>query len=159
MGVGERCGQCLPRSRRASNVIVKDLDLLQLGVADGRRLEVVADGLPLFGSAQLAIDATLVTTLRADGTARRKTAQVDGVALGEGRRRKERVYPELLRHHSKARLVVQAFEVGGPVVARDEQFLFPSLPGFDLVCSCWADGDTPAFPDVEQDCWFAGLSW
>ena len=32
---------------------------------DGRRLEVVADGLPLFGDDQLAVDTTLVSALRA----------------------------------------------------------------------------------------------
>ena len=92
-------------------MMVRDLDLLQPGVADGRRLEVVADGLPLFGGAQLAMDAALV--LREDGTARRRAAQVDGVALGGARRRKEQVYTELLGHHHRARLVVLAVEVGG----------------------------------------------
>ena len=34
---------------------------------DNRRLEVVADGLPLFGGVQLAIDTTLVSALQGDG--------------------------------------------------------------------------------------------
>ena len=37
-----------------------DLDLLPGALLDNRRLEVVADGLPLFNGAQLAIDTTMV---------------------------------------------------------------------------------------------------
>ena len=33
----------------STNVFVRDLDLMGPGVADGRRLEVVVSGLPLFG--------------------------------------------------------------------------------------------------------------
>ena len=35
-----------------TNVMVRDLDLLVLNATDSRRLEVVVDGLPLFGSLQ-----------------------------------------------------------------------------------------------------------
>ena len=53
--------------RVTANVMLRDLDLALPDVADGRRLEVVADGLPLFGGAQLVIDTTLVCALRKDG--------------------------------------------------------------------------------------------
>ena len=46
---------------------------------------MVADGLPLFGGAQLALDTTLVSVLRGDGTARRHAAHREGVALAEAR--------------------------------------------------------------------------
>ena len=49
----------------ATNVMVRDLDLAEFAGADGRRLEVVVDGLPLFGGSQLAVDATLVSALHA----------------------------------------------------------------------------------------------
>ena len=62
-----------------TNILVCDLDLAEPNAADGRRLEVVADGLLLFGGAQLAIDTTLVSTLHANVLPRR--AGVDGVAL------------------------------------------------------------------------------
>ena len=43
-----------------TNVMVRDLDLDDPRAADARRLEVVVDGLPLFGGCQLAVDATVV---------------------------------------------------------------------------------------------------
>ena len=54
-------------ARVSTNVKVRDLDFSQVPGVDGRRLEVVAEGLSLFGGAQLAIDATLVSALRGDG--------------------------------------------------------------------------------------------
>ena len=41
-------------------VMVRDLDIAQ-GNSDLRRLEVIAEGLSLFGEVQLALDATLVS--------------------------------------------------------------------------------------------------
>ena len=75
-----------------TNVLVRDLDLNLHDHVDARRLEIVADGLPLFGGAQLAIDTTLVSAVRQDGTPRPGATVRDGVALREARRRKERVY-------------------------------------------------------------------
>ena len=57
--------------------------------------EVVADGLPLFHGAQLAIDTTLVSPVGRDGLPRPRCAREDGAALTIARRRKERTYPEL----------------------------------------------------------------
>ena len=74
---------------------MRDMDLLPQGVPDQRRLEVVAEGLLLFHGAQLAIDTTLVSPLRADGAPHHHCADVDGAALHRARRRKERTYPEL----------------------------------------------------------------
>ena len=62
---------------------------------------------------QLAIDATLVSPLHCDGTARPGAAHIDGVALQVARRRKERTYPELVGPRTRSRLVVLAGEVGG----------------------------------------------
>ena len=95
------------------NMMVRDMDLAVPHAHDTRRLEVVADGLPLFGGAQLAIDTTLVSTLHCDGSARRGAAHRDGAALVTARRKKERTYPELIGPHARARLVVFAGEVGG----------------------------------------------
>ena len=66
-------------ARVSTNLFVRDLDL-PVARHDGRRLEIVADGLPLFSGAQLAIDTTLVSPVRADGLPRRQCAHVDGAA-------------------------------------------------------------------------------
>ena len=96
-----------------TNVMIRDLDLIQPGVVDARRLEVVVDGLPLFGGAQLAVDATLVSAIRSNGTGRLRADWIDGVALWEARRKKERPYPELMGHNRKARFVVLCVEIRG----------------------------------------------
>ena len=57
-------------ARVVPNMLVRNMDLDVL-VADVRRLEVVADGLPMWGGVQLAIDTTLVSALRGDGNPRR----------------------------------------------------------------------------------------
>ena len=77
--------------RVTTNVMVRDLDLAAPNVRDARRLEVVVDGLPLFGGAQLAVDTTLVSALDCDGSAIRGTPNSDGIALALARRRKERI--------------------------------------------------------------------
>ena len=89
------------------NMMIRDMDLAVPHAHDTRRLEVVADGLPLFGGTQLAIDTTLVSTLPCDGSARRGAAHRDGAALVAARRKKERIYPELIGP-ARARLVVPA---------------------------------------------------
>ena len=99
--------------RVAMNVLVRDMDLALPNAHDARRLEILADGLPLFGGAQLAVDTTLVSPIRGDGSARPGAADTDGVVLAQARRKKERTYRELVGPKSRARLVVLAGEVGG----------------------------------------------
>ena len=79
------------------NTRLADMNL-QVHRVDDRRLEVVANGLPLWGGQQLAVD----TTSRGSPAA----------ALALARRRKERTYPELLRSE-RCRLVVLAVGAGG----------------------------------------------
>ena len=66
----------LPGGRWAglSHVRVADLDLRPHGRIDNKKIEVVADGLPLFHGTQLAVDATIVSPVRGDGSARRQCA-------------------------------------------------------------------------------------
>ena len=101
------------RGRVTTNVLLRDLDLEIADRTDARRLEVAVDGLPPFGGAQLAFDATIVSPLRGDGSARRGASGEDGVALAAARSRKERRYPELVGPRSRARLLVAGVEVGG----------------------------------------------
>ena len=69
--------------RVSTNVFVRDLDLMGPGVADGGRLEVVVNGLPLFGGSQIAVDTTLVSALHSDGTPLRRAAAEDGGSTSE----------------------------------------------------------------------------
>ena len=106
-----------------TNVMVRDLDMGVPLAGDARRLEVVVDGLPLFGGRQLAIDATLVSVLHADGNERPRSANEDAVALVAARRRTERTYLELVRPGGRARLVVVAGEIGGRWSAETSAFV------------------------------------
>ena len=62
---GKCCCAHLPRSTRrvSTNVMLRDLNLAMPNAVDGRRREVVVDGLPLFGWSQRAVD-TLVSALQ-----------------------------------------------------------------------------------------------
>ena len=92
---------------------LRDLDISPDGSTDSRRFEVVAEGLSLCGGCQLAMDATLVSALKGDGTHRRKADTTDGVALVEARKNKETTCPELGQGNGRVQLVVIAGEVGG----------------------------------------------
>ena len=95
------------------NVAVRDLDIGVPDRKDDRRLEVVADGLLLFHGAQIAVNTTLVSVLRRDGTPHPRSVNEDGAALAQARRRKELRHPELAGQHGRALLVVLGSEVGG----------------------------------------------
>ena len=56
----------------STDVFLRDLDLVGMCVQDQRRIKVIAEGLPIFHGAQLAIDTTLVSPLRADGEPHRR---------------------------------------------------------------------------------------
>ena len=99
------------------NVFVRDLDL-PVARMDSRRLEVVVDGLLLFGGAQLAVDTMLVSPVRANGQPRRRCAEHDGAGLEQARQDKVSTYPELSIAFGRARLVVLAAETGGRLVLK-----------------------------------------
>ena len=102
----------------STNLHVRDMDLAEFNNLDGRR-----GRLTLWQGAQLAIDTTLVSPLRRDGSDRPRAADLNGAALEEARRRKERTYPELSGDGSRARLVVLAAEVGGKWSIETTNFL------------------------------------
>ena len=99
-------------ARVAENVMLRDMNLSGISSRDARQIEVVANGLPLWGGAQLAVDTTLVSPVRRNGTPQAHAASVDGVQLQTARHRKEAKYRELLQSR-RCRLVVLAIEVGG----------------------------------------------
>ena len=133
-----------------TNVFVRDLDLGEFNGLDGRRLEVIADGLTLWRGAQLAIDTTLVSL------AIRRAVAHDGAALEAARRRKERVYPELSGDGGRARLVVLAAVVGdgGPTRQQGSCAHWPRHGRRQCPSSCSA-GPKLLGSDVGVPCWRA----
>ena len=99
-----------------TNMFVRDMDLVAFDALDNRRLEVVADGLTLWRGAQLALDTTMVSPLRRDGTARPRAAARLWKTLAAGKR-------PLTPNFLGARLVVLAAEVGGRWSVETAQFL------------------------------------
>ena len=79
---------------------------------DTRRIEVLAQDLPCFAGAQLAVDITLRSALTRNGEAQAQAENIDGAVLFEARHDKERCYPELARS-GRCRLVVVGIETGG----------------------------------------------
>ena len=98
-------------ARVATNVLLRDLNI-PLPPRDARRVEVIANNLPLWNGAQLAVDVALVSPLRRDGLPIPRAHHTDGVAAARASRRKATTYPELDGGYS-ARLVTLALEVGG----------------------------------------------
>ena len=99
--------------------MLRDMNLVGISSADTRRIEVVVSGLPAYSGQQVAIDATIVSPLRADGRPRGAAA---GNALRTARGRKERTYPELANTR-RCRLLVAAVETGGRWDAEAYRFL------------------------------------
>ena len=100
-------------ARVTVNMMVRDMDLPVPNARDARRLKIVADGLPLFGGVQLAVDTTLVSPLHRDGSPHRDAANIDGTVLEVARHKQETTYPELTGPNACCRLVVLAGETGG----------------------------------------------
>ena len=99
-------------ARVATNVPLSRMNL-DAPILDHRTIEVLANGLPLFHGAQLAVDTTLVSPVGRDGTARVQAHLIPGAALTAAERRKRRyVYPEL-HTAARCRLVIIALEIGG----------------------------------------------
>ncbi len=99
-------------ARVAENVFLRDMNVNGISAHDGRRVEVVANGLPLWNGVQLVVDATLVSPVRRDGSPQPGAEEENAVQLDRARARKERTYRELLRSR-RCRLVCLGMEVGG----------------------------------------------
>ena len=79
---------------------------------DKHAVEIVAKNLHAKHGIPLACDATVVSPLHANGEARPRAAEEDGVAIAAAEKDKRETYPELV-HSAKCQLVVLACEVGG----------------------------------------------
>eukprot|EP00439_Symbiodinium_sp_Y106_P054770 s3461_g7.t1 len=86
---------------------------LDVPIADERRIEVVANGLPLWHGSRLAVDATIVSPLTRLGEAHPRADVQPGCGVtNAARRKRHQTYPEL-GHARRCRLVVVGIEVGG----------------------------------------------
>ena len=127
----------------STNVMLRNLDISPPQNSDGRRLEVVAEVLTLFGGCQLALDATLVSPLHGDGTHRRGADFTDGAVLCAARKDKVKTYPELCRGNGRALLVVIAGEVGGRWLDETKSFLL-----------CLASTKAAAVTGIARAAWY-----
>ena len=93
------------------NVFLRDAGV-DVDPGDGRRIEIVASGLPVERGVPVAIDVTLVSPLRADGRPHPGTDSRPGVSISRAETLKARTYPELL-NGPRLRLRTAAVEVGG----------------------------------------------
>ena len=103
---------------------LRDLNLGGVLPTDDRRLECVVDDLPLPHGGQVAVDCTLVSPLRRNGSARPRAHREAGAALADALKRKRTRYPELTRPGTRCELVCAGMEVGGRWATE----------AYDLVC-------------------------
>ena len=94
------------------NLFLRDMGIPGMFFSDGRRIEVMATGLPLEGGVPLAIDATMVSSLHGDGSAWRHADDTAGCSTQRGEHDKDITYPELLQS-PHVRLLTLACETGG----------------------------------------------
>ena len=83
-----------------------------IAATDGRHVEIVASGLPLARGIPVAIDATIVSPLHADGTPWKDADTMVGTALRRAERSKDATYPELFGSR-QLHLLTVACETGG----------------------------------------------
>jgi len=88
------------------------MNLNNIQEGDRRAIEVVAEGLPLYAGAQLAIDTTLTSPLSANGQPRFGSDEIDGAALKNIRQTKMTTYREVVSTR-RCHLLVAAMETGG----------------------------------------------
>ena len=93
-------------------MFLRDTTLLNVQASDGRRVEVVASGLPVAQGVPVAVDATVVSPVRADGRALPKASWLKGSTFSKAERLKQQTYPELVGSSVLALKTVAA-EVGG----------------------------------------------
>eukprot|EP00438_Fugacium_kawagutii_P035997 Skav228963 [mRNA] locus=scaffold671:28044:28988:+ [translate_table: standard] len=99
-------------ARVTTHTLLSELNVPTVDRMDNRRIEVIANGLPLHNGAQLAVDTTLASPLTSTARPRQRRGDYTVAALAEARRAKERTYPELQRG-GRCKLIVVALEVGG----------------------------------------------
>ena len=98
--------------RVRDSVLLRDTAQPDIDPADRRQIEIVVTGLACARGLPVAVDATFVSPVHADGAAWPKADLQPGISFQRARRAKLKAYPELENSHS-LHLVVAATEVGG----------------------------------------------
>jgi len=118
-GAPRRTSACLARvcreggARVKTNALVRELNVPHVRPEDGRRIEVIAEGTPLYGGPQVAIDATLVCPLSRSGEPKFNSHAVDGAALKERTKDKEtKDCADVVASH-RCRFLTAGMAVGG----------------------------------------------
>ena len=104
------------------NVLLRDCGISSIDPHDGRNIEVVVTGLPLGHGIPIAIDASIVSPLHADGTPHPHAADQPGSSLRRAEKSKNVTYPELVES-SQFRLETVACEIGGRISGRANHLL------------------------------------
>ena len=99
-------------ARVRERVFLRDAAVPGIVPSDGRHIEIVASGLPFGNGVPVAVDATLVSPLHANGIPFARADVKPGVALARAEKAKRDKYPELVGS-PVLRLVTVASETGG----------------------------------------------
>ena len=99
-------------ARVREHFFLRNAGIESISPQDGRHIEIVATGLPLHRGVPLAVDATLVSPLHADGSPQPGAASEAGASLRRAEHSKQTTYPELV-DSARLRLVTAAMEAGG----------------------------------------------
>ena len=75
--------------RVRENVLLRDSGILNIDPSDGRKIEIVVTGLPLAHGIPVAVDATLVSPLHANGTPHRDADKIPGSSFARAENLKE----------------------------------------------------------------------
>ena len=79
---------CRETGARGNNAFMRDMNV-SVPTSDVRRIEMLAQDMPCFGGAQLAVDVTLRSALTKNGEAQPSAAEEDGAILLQTRVDKE----------------------------------------------------------------------
>ena len=99
-------------ARVRENFFVRDAPILSIAPTDQRKIEVVATNLPYGRGVPVAVDATLISPLHADGSAWAGASTRPGANFQLAFRSNTTTHPELV-DNSALRLVTIAPGVGG----------------------------------------------
>ena len=114
--------------RVRERVFLRDTAITSIDPSDGRHIEIVATGLPVAHGVPIAIDATIVSPLHADGSPWAGAATTPGQSFGRAIRHKYETYPELV-DSPVLKLFVVASEIGGRM-NRESRNLLKSMAAF-----------------------------